>query len=180
MPCKLLKKTESCIIENDVRRFIGAKNLRPELPDRHMVCRYRVIALRQGVNSKEQKTGCASKGRRYSYRQPHLPIEPAFNRNSGHRYRLRLRSDRALVEDGSIVPLGDINNDRFTAAFSRKIQLNALTQHSGMNPDYVVGSGVIVWRASEDFVPYFMLVNLIRGLFKHTLAQIEKHVAQSG
>src|SRR5260370_31141828 len=152
---EFLKKTESCIIENDVRRFIGAKNLRPELPDWRRVCRYGVSAWRQGVNSKEQKTGCASKGRSYSYRQPHLPIEPAFNRNSGHRYRLRLRSDRALVEDGSIVPLGDINNDRLTAAFSCKIQLNALTQHSVINPYYVVGGGVILWASSVNFVPVF-------------------------
>src|SRR5260370_13485432 len=102
---EFLKKTESCIIENDVRRFIGAKNLRPELPDRHMVCRYRVIALRQGVNSKERETGCASKDRRYSYRQPHLPIEPAFDGNTGPRNRLRLRRDRALVEQARIIRL---------------------------------------------------------------------------
>jgi hypothetical protein len=49
-----------------------------------------------------------------------------------------------------------------------------------VDPDYVIGRGVIVQRASEDLVSYLMLVNVIGRLLQHTFTEIEKHLTQPG
>src|SRR5882757_5528316 len=87
---------------------------------------------------------------------------------------------RSRQENGEIVALGNLDNQRFGRSFSIEIRRKLEPQKPGVAPDDAVLAGVETGNALENLDANLLLCRLFRGVTERAGGHVEQEIAQTG
>jgi len=82
------------------------------------------------------------------------------------------------MEDGKVVPLGDLYDERFMFALGCKVRCQLKAQKSRLRADNGIFAGVIARHAMEDINADLLLCGFLRSIPQAAIHYIQEELAQ--
>src|SRR5205807_9663009 len=97
---------------------------------------------------------------------------------TGSSYRNVRQESWSFPEDRRVVAAQNLKDHRLVRALAAEILLQALAKHGNMDANDVVAAGIVIRRATKDFVSDLLLMDLFGKAFEHAVAKIDQQIAK--